>query len=431
MWIGLLFSMICLALTASGPANDNHEPDVKFYCEKVVQCLVLGEYTRAEPFTLETLIHYIHIEFSRHADAGGDLWFLLGLTVNVAMRAGYHRDPTNFSSLSDKSTLQNETRRRLWASVLLGDVLISSQMGMPCMISEEQWDTKEPLNLDDDFEDDANAKPRAETEYTHILNIITGRRIAVAVGAISAATNKSGLEYAQVMHLDNVLNTAGNKIPPMFKMKPVAASIVDAPHVIMSRLFIAHLFHKGKLMLHWRYLYASSRDGGAIEDYGHSRRVCVNSSLDILGIQQILHEETQPGGQLETMRWRVSSVMNHQFLIATMVLCSMLRRKVDLSQEDNEKIKIALQKALLIWGQTTSVSLEATRATKAIKTVLTEVADTVTEQIWNTNLRDRGGLPGVLMHEAMDEAHGWLKLSSNVRPRLTLLQWLESLLSIS
>lgn len=371
MWIGLLFSMICLAVLASGAAS-NDQRDVGFYCEKVVQCLIIGEYTRAGQYALETMIHYIHIEFSQHADAGGDLWYLLGLIVNIAMRAGYHRDPSNFSSLNKTTTLlQKEMRRRLWASVLLGDVLISSQMGMPCMISESQWDTREPLNLADDFEDaeveiTKDSQSRPEVEYTHVLNIIAGRRIAVAVGAISAATNRSGLDYDQVIHLDKLLDAAGDKIPSVLKMKPIQESIADAPPVIMSRMFIAHLFHKGKLMLHRRYLYAPASRGE--DDY--SQKACVKSSLDVLDIQRVLHEETQSGGQLETMRWRVSSIMNHQFLIATMILCSMLHRRVNMSGEEEGKVKGALQRAMLIWAQTATTSREAARATEAIRIVL-------------------------------------------------------------
>lgn len=370
MWIGLLFSMISLALLAS---EAPHDTDVSFYCQKVIQCLAMGEYTRAGPYSLETLIHYVHIEFSMHADAGGDLWYLLGLTVNLAMRAGYHRDPSNFTpnELSSVS-LENEMRRRLWASVLLGDALISSQMGMPCMISESQWDTREPLNLDDDdLKDDREGNlashpshPKAETVYTRVLSVIAGRRMAVVLGAISAATNKPGLEHAEVVRLDKLLNGAGDSIPSVLKMKPMDMSITDAPQVIMSRLFVSHMFLKGKLMLHRRYLFASPLGSG------ESRKACVSASLEVLDIQRILHEETQPGGQLEPMRWRVSSIMNHQFLIATMILSSALHRQVHVAQEERDSMRAALRHSLMIWRKSMSVSREAARAVQAIGAVL-------------------------------------------------------------
>lgn len=414
-----------MALLASEPPDNN---EVNFYCEKIVQCLVLGEYTRAGPHTLETLMHYMHIEFSRNVDAGADLWFLLGVTVNLAMRAGYHRDPSNFSTSYDQSwsaTLQNEMRRRIWASVLLGDVVISSQMGMPSMISESQWDTREPLNLDDlDTEGEDVRQPRAETEYTRVLSIIAGRRVSIVVGAISAATSKSGLDYAQVMHLDNRLNKAGDIIPPVLKIRSMEASIVDTPQMIMSRLFIAHIFFKGKLMLHRRSLYASeaaSRSAGSTGEHEYSRKACISASLDILDIQRILHEETQPGGQLEPMRWRVSSVMNHQFLIATTILCSVLCRKIWLSPEEDGIVKRALRKAGLIWKQTMSTSKEATRAMQAIRAVLPTGTDdrgfwdTGIDEVGSTstrgNFRNRSARPGVAIgQEAMDTSEGWSTL---------------------
>lgn len=378
MWIGLLFSMISLALLAS---DTPHDTDVSFYCQKVVQCLIMGEYTRAGPFSLETFIHYVHIEFSMHADAGGDLWYLLGLTVNLAMRAGYHRDPSNFTSNGSSSvSLEDEMKRRLWASVLLGDALISSQMGMPCMISESQWDTREPLNLDDDDLQDERKSglmqhPKAETEYTRVLSVIAGRRIATVLGTISAATNKPGLEYTEVVRLDRLLTEAGDSIPPVLKMKPMDMSITDPPQVIMSRLFVAHMFLKGRLMLHRRYLFTSTP---ASEE---SRRACIGASLEVLDIQRILHEETQPGGQLEPMRWRVSSIMNHQFLIATMILCSVLHRHVHVAQEEDGNIRAALRNSLLIWQESVSVSREAARAAKAIGTVLKSSDEQGLEQV--------------------------------------------------
>ncbi|EMR70530.1 putative fungal specific transcription protein [Eutypa lata UCREL1] len=134
-----------------------HESDalsaqLGMYREKIVQCLILGEYTNSGPYALETLYHYVQIEFSMRADADKDIWFLLALGVNQAMRASYHRDPRNFPEISP---FQGEMRRRMWASLLQGDILISSQMGMPRMISDWQCDTSEPRNLNDaDFDVD-------------------------------------------------------------------------------------------------------------------------------------------------------------------------------------------------------------------------------------------------------------------------------------
>ena len=151
IWLGLLLAMICLAVitletseTSFGNGAEQVSFQVDLYREKVTQCLVLGEYTKSGPYVLEAIVHYVYIEFLLRPDAGNDLWFLLALEVNTAKRMGYHREPSHFPGLTP---LQGEMRRRLWATVLQGDILISSQMGMPRMVSESQCDTAEPRNL--------------------------------------------------------------------------------------------------------------------------------------------------------------------------------------------------------------------------------------------------------------------------------------------
>lgn len=77
-------------------------------------------------------------------------------------------------------------RRRLWASVLQGDILISSQMGMPRIVSNWQHDTAEPRNLADaDLAEGAALPPaRPETELTPVLAVIGRRRMLAALGAV-------------------------------------------------------------------------------------------------------------------------------------------------------------------------------------------------------------------------------------------------------
>ncbi|KAL2173015.1 uncharacterized protein P884DRAFT_320082 [Thermothelomyces heterothallicus CBS 202.75] len=130
----------------------------------------------------------------------------------------------------------------------------------------------------------------------------------------------------------------------------------------MSRLFIECLFHKCQLMLHQRFLYAESASSD--EDvFTYSRMAWLTASLGALEIQNILNEETRPGGQLHMMRWRVSSILNNIFLTATMVLCSMLHRGRTL-QKTNEIVR-ALRNARIVWLR---ASLDSQEADKAAKT---------------------------------------------------------------
>jgi hypothetical protein len=62
MWLGLLFTMMCLAtqfqqilgteatgIHESFSSPQDHQNLVQFYREKIVQCLILGKYTKAAP----------------------------------------------------------------------------------------------------------------------------------------------------------------------------------------------------------------------------------------------------------------------------------------------------------------------------------------------------------------------------------------------
>ncbi|OTA84895.1 hypothetical protein M434DRAFT_400325 [Hypoxylon sp. CO27-5] len=377
IWVGLLFSMICLALLSSDSADMSHggeaqQLQIDLYREKIVQCLLIGEYTKSAPYGLETLINYVYIEFMMGIDAGKDIWFLLALEVNLAMRMGYHRDPSHFPGISP---LQAEMRRRLWATVLLGDTLISSQMGMPCMISSAQYDTAEPLNLnDDDMDENMTELPssRPETEHTTTLGIIARRRILVALNHVSGVTSSiKAASYAEVMQVDSILRQAIASIPPPLKMKSIAVSVTDSPHIIMARLFLSHLYLKGEIMLHRRFLYMES----TLQDedtFAYSRNACLDASLRSLEIQDLLDKELYSGGLLHTMRFRVGSLMNHHFLTATMILCSLLYRRQTLGRQ--EEILAALRTTRMIWMRKSDTSREAKKAAETISIVLARAA---------------------------------------------------------
>lgn len=371
--------MICLAVLASDASDSAHGDQeylslqVDLYREKTVQCLILAEYTKSGPYVLETFVHYVYIELMLRGDADKDIWFLFALEVNLAMRMGYHRDPGHFPRISP---LQKEMRRRLWATVLQGDILVSAQMGMPRMISDCKWDTEEPRNFSDADIDVGTAelpRPRSDTELTPVLGIIARRRVFVALGAVldvAAAVHPPG--YTEVMRVDRILQDAAAALPAHFKPKALAMSMTDAPELIMSRLFISHLLYMGQIMLHRRLLFVKSTS--ANEDaFVYSRTTCLDAALGALNMQHILDEETQPGGQLYMMRWRVSSIINHNFLTATMVLCSLVQRRQTLQRE--EEILSTLRRSRAIWLRASPGSAEAKKASDTVNLVIARAGD--------------------------------------------------------
>lgn len=392
IWVGLLFGMICLAVMVSdahdsghGPETDQRPLQIALYREKIVQCLVIGEYTKPSPHVLEAVIHYVYVEFLLGPDAKEDLWFLLALQVNMAMRMGYHRDPSHFPEIP---YLQAEMRRRVWSTVVFSDVMVSSQMGMPRMILDGACDTVEPRNLNDadlSHEMTEPPPPRPETEVTTVLGLIARRRLMMALGAISdLAANAKPYSYAEVMRVDSVLRDAEASAPPPLRMKPLAASMTDTPIIIMARLFLKHMFYMGQIMLHRKFVYVKLPSQG--EDvFAYSRDACLDASLQVLQIQQIVDEETRPGGQLDTLRWRMTSIMNHQFLTATMILCSLVHHERIRSRV--QEILATLRGARNIWMRRAG----SQEAKKAVETVNIVLARANTSGKIAPARRDRGG----------------------------------------
>jgi hypothetical protein len=65
-----------------------------------VQCLVLGNYSLGPRYTLETFILYLDIKYLHYEANRIETWFVLGLIVRLALRMGYHRDPSHFPQIN-------------------------------------------------------------------------------------------------------------------------------------------------------------------------------------------------------------------------------------------------------------------------------------------------------------------------------------------
>lgn len=107
MWVGLVYSMLCLAMLSYHKVGDE-PPEWKGrslelaaeYRLRTVQCLVAADYTRPVEYTVETMILHLFGEWSSRWDADLSLWLITSLITRIAMRMGYHRDSDNFPSVT-------------------------------------------------------------------------------------------------------------------------------------------------------------------------------------------------------------------------------------------------------------------------------------------------------------------------------------------
>jgi hypothetical protein len=356
--------------------------------------MILANYTRTPPSTIEAFLFYFGTEFVRSSDSQFSIYMLVGMIVRLGFRMGYHRDPSRFPNISP---FRGELRRRKWLVIMSLDLVVSSQVGLPRMIMPSMYDTQEPRNLDEDdlYEDILELPPsRPESELTQLLySIVLTRVRSVQARIVDIVNATSHPPYGDITEIDSVLRSVFEKIPQY----PAANTVDDfgtAPSPdSMRRMYLDIAFLKAELMLHRPYLVLGRTDN----KYAYSRRVCLNASIDMLRFQSKFDAEVQPGGRLSspgwrlsTMSWYMSSIVAQDFLLATAVLVVELDEdliapmppalkftgsgvRLDHAPPTREEIVAALRSAYHVWIRASERSQEARKVATAVKLVLSKV----------------------------------------------------------
>jgi hypothetical protein len=132
------------------------------------------------------------------------------------------------------------------------------------------------------------------------------------------------------------------------------------------------------------------------QDYHSSRTACLSAAVSILDLQCLVDEETQADGLLYQSRWRVSSAISNDFLLATSILCycvqtqqkqpSTTSKPVGIEPSQLDKIRMLLEAPKNIWSRQTTHSKEAQKAVAAIQYVLgnsgVDVRNSAAEQVF-------------------------------------------------
>ncbi|KAK7224867.1 hypothetical protein V2G26_012870 [Clonostachys chloroleuca] len=104
-WLSILFSIITLTLQyvlRSGSAIDGIlyiELACRKFASKAAEYLRTFDYAKPAPRTVEAMIKYMLCEHMWLGEYHLRASLILSLTIRLAMRAGYHRDPSHYSQL--------------------------------------------------------------------------------------------------------------------------------------------------------------------------------------------------------------------------------------------------------------------------------------------------------------------------------------------
>lgn len=404
MWLGLLYAVLAIgarfqsgAMHADGSIKSGDTLQIArmdFFREKVVQAVILANYAKCPPYTVDAFMLYFGSEYARSSDTQFSMWLLVGMIVRIALRMGYHRDPGFFSNITP---FRAELRRRTWMVVLSIDLVSSAQVGLPRMIQPFMYDTLEPRNIEEeDIYEEMTDLPesRPETDLTPFLYMIIMTRVRTTHAKILDLTNATSQPpYRDVMNLDAVLRHVYDKLPESTKAMSTADFDQAVTPVAMRRLYLGLSFLKAELMLHRPYLLHGRTDS----KYDYSRRVCLNAASEMLELQQKLDTEIRPGGKLWspgwkvfTISWYMSSIVAQDFLLATTVLILDLNGDIssplpqtpqvtrsglqlDRAPPSRQQIIELLLGAQKIWYKASRRSHEARKVAEAIRLVIDKV----------------------------------------------------------
>ncbi|KAJ5727079.1 fungal-specific transcription factor domain protein [Penicillium malachiteum] len=356
--------------------------DISTFRENLIHCLLLRHYTNGGPYVIETLILYFMVEVFGKKDTEPGTRILVGNIVHITMHMGYHPDAKHFPHISP---FAGEMRRRVWALIMQLDFSLSTQVGLPRIIKENQADVAEPRNLaDSDLNEFITELPpsRPESEVTSTLYTLAKLRL-ISVGAKVAdvATEPQPYSYTHVLQLDKEIDETRKGLPVSMKWTSLASSLSVPPQVVIQRIWLEVCVQRLKIVLHKQFMVSSGRQQQYNSNYSAS--ACLMAATKILELQHLIDEETQVNGRLYQNRWRVTATFIHDFLLATSTLCIYLQvKKLEQARDqpssgeenslsaDMERVRQLLRKTQVIWLRESPGSSEARKAASALHYVL-------------------------------------------------------------
>lgn len=372
------------------------------YLHQTVYCLKAGDYLRGGPHVLETLINYSVVDLmmtSRLPDLEGGAWTVSGLTTQIALRMGYHRDPCHFPEIS---CFEGEMRRRLWTMVHICDTSFAVLSGSPRIIAEGSWDTKPPRNLyDSDLDMSCTTLPasRPDSELTPMSFPLARYKLSLTMGWLIDANIFHGLlSPAEMRRAESRLAETWDSIPARFKFTSLTQCLSETPAGIGKRLGLTCLYNKMYIMLHICHLLKSPRpakERGCADDEDvayevHSRRTCIHAALQNVECLMLLDSETRPGGALAVLKNKLSTLAVHEFLVATAVLSTFLYRAATspihhdkTSGIDISRIESALRQCKDTWVRWSEWSSDAKRAVNLLELVFQKLDGSIDNVLLN------------------------------------------------
>ena len=373
MWASILFSICHIS---SDILNQDEQSSIERlrsnYSVTAARCLVLGQYYRAQPLTVEALILFAQAQCLCSLNMPPDIPLLMSSAIRMAMVMGYHRDPEKLRI----SAYDKEMRRRTWSICLQMDLLVSFHLGLPSNVQRSNWNTKMPLNLlDADLDDSPDwvPKPQSDDKQTQLSFYLAKHRFMVIFEKILQHVLSDDVTDESLVRVDGLqaeLSQIWASVPPALQTRSMTESVVDSPNDIVTRLCLYFLYCKCLVVLHRPYVVTNCLE---------SIKICYNAASGLVEAFVDASKEFQVGGQVSPERWFMSSITWHDFLTCSMALCLVLtvhcRRSLS-SPAVTEFVDIEASLSLLRRARDICAAHSASRARETMQVI--RILSTVT-----------------------------------------------------
>ena len=402
LWISILFSVLWNGLRVEAVESNRPSPD-NTYLIRAAQALVAGGYQKGRPHSVEaTLLYALCIFYQAGEDPTKDAWMTMGLACRLALKMGYHRDPSHLANITP---FEGEIRRRCFFLLDTFDSLLAIQHGLPAIIHEEDCDTEPPRNLlEEDLNEDCDILPpsRPSTTATPILYFVFKSRFVKAhKRAIRLALTLRSTSYVETMRLDADLHQNDADTPPSLRLGSLNELLLDAPYQIIRRMHIKFQYLTSLCVLHRKYLNYERTNA----EFEYSRTTCTSAAMQLLKHQADINSASQPGGRFHKYTPMTSFLPRYHFLLAAMLICldlyeSHSKRLLSTSEDLKAQAKKydALRLSNQIWTSGRENSREAERASRILAVMLSRVP--------RPDVKEKPSLDTLINHPAMPQFIG-------------------------
>jgi hypothetical protein len=223
------------------------------------------------------------------------IWIPTGNLLRIAFSMGFHRDPKHFPKLP---LFVAEMRRRIWATVLEMTVQNSIDLGMPPLISSNDFDTEPPSNIDDeDISESTTVMPNQRPNHVFTqtsIQISLCKSLRTRLGIVHFV-NSFHLEpsYDDVLRLGQEINKACNDASRLTQSYP---AYLPRPTAFQTSLLDIHI-RRFVLEVHRPFFVKSQTD----PRYYFSRKVRLENALEIFshsGVEDVRQTVVPRGGTI-------------------------------------------------------------------------------------------------------------------------------------